>query len=93
MPERRTGRKGQRSWPGDVGGEAENLGPLRDPFATRGRSYRDPCMALLCAVWSGFVSALSLPPELMRRLPPDLTWLVIIFIAVALITGVKSRWP
>ena len=32
MPGRRTGRKGQRSWPGNVSGEAENAGPLRSPF-------------------------------------------------------------
>ena len=41
MPGRRTGPKGPHSGPGDVGGEAENMGPLRDPFATRGRSYAD----------------------------------------------------
>ena len=38
MPGRRTGRKGPQSGPGDVGGEAENEGTLRAPFATQGRS-------------------------------------------------------
>ncbi|MDH4433500.1 hypothetical protein QEP21_24550, partial [Pseudomonas shirazica] len=32
--------KGPQSGPGNLCCEAENLGPLRSPFATQGRSYK-----------------------------------------------------
>ncbi|EST13897.1 hypothetical protein EDP1_1041 [Pseudomonas putida S610] len=39
LPGRRTGRDGPQSGPGNVSGEAEILGPLRDPSRDEGRSH------------------------------------------------------